>query len=866
MDPQSAAAFVTADPHFAGLPLLAWIPLLPLLGALINLVFGRWLARSTVQAIAIAAVAAACGLVVYLVFFPLYDAFRNGQGGVGIEQQVYTWIEVGSFKAQLAFRLDTLSSVMVLIITFVGTWIHIYSTGYMSHEPRYAAYFGYLNLFMGAMLILVLGSSLPVMFIGWEGVGLCSFLLIGFWYENDAYATAGRKAFVVNRIGDFCFLLGMFLLFWATKDIASSDASGVVRGSLDFATLKLPAAGAAFVQPFWGGERLAAAAGILLFIGASGKSAQIPLYVWLPDAMAGPTPVSALIHAATMVTAGVYMICRMSFLFSASTTALIVVSTIGLLTALAAAFMAFAQTDLKKVLAYSTVSQLGFMFVAAGTGNWTAAIFHLMTHAFFKACLFLGAGSVMHGMEHGGSHTPGDITTMGGLKKHMPITRITFLISCLAIAGIFPFSGFFSKDDILGGAFHAHPPGWPALYGKFLWVGLSVAALGTAVYMWRLYFLVFESKERTKEAEGAHESPASMTSALVVLATFATVIGLIGAPALRSIKLPGFTHSLAAWLAPSVTHQWHEGTPIEGEPPSAKDVAACANVEDEQGACTLDTGAAGVCMGEEHHLACEPASDLGTAGLLGGALGIGLLGIFIAWRLYRTGPSLTVAKLTAEHGPLHGAYEASKHKLWVDEFYDASIVRGFKALARGLFEIVDRFIIDTVAVNGAAFVVGIFARISRWFQNGSVQRYLAGLIVGAAAVFFITDCHHKATFDYEFLPGGQLHLRAEPGAGIVGSQAVLTWDLDGDGVADRDPKNPNKPLSGMDLTVPAGDVGARVTLWIEDPIARETTRVTRTIEMPEPTVGSAAPRAPTPAPPPGPPPAAPATGFSRGGN
>ena len=263
------------------------------------------------------------------------------------------------------------------------------------------------------MLILVLGANLPVMFIGWEGVGLCSFLLIGFWYENEDYANAGRKAFVVNRIGDFCFLLGMFLLFWATK-------------TLDFAQLKNPSMGPAYVQPFWGSERLAAAAGIFLFIGACGKSAQLPLFVWLPDAMAGPTPVSALIHAATMVTAGVYMVCRLSFLYSTSTTAMIVVSTVGLLTALAAAFMAFAQTDLKKVLAYSTVSQLGFMFVAAGTGNWTAAIFHLGTHAFFKACLFLGAGSVMHGMEHGGSTTPGDITTMGGLRKHMPITHITF--------------------------------------------------------------------------------------------------------------------------------------------------------------------------------------------------------------------------------------------------------------------------------------------------------------------------------------------------------------------------------------------------------------------------------------------------------
>ncbi|MBV8756444.1 MAG: NADH-quinone oxidoreductase subunit L, partial [Deltaproteobacteria bacterium] len=543
-----------STPQFLGLPLLAWIPALPLLGALINLTVGRRLHKSTVHTIAIAAVAGACGITFYMVFGPLWKQFKAGEAEQGITQVVWHWLEVGNFKADLAFHLDTLSAVMIIIVTFIGTWIHIYSTGYMAHDPGYHRYFGYLNLFTGAMLILVLAGNLPVMFIGWEGVGLCSFLLIGFWYENESYANAGRKAFVVNRIGDFCFLLGMFLLFWAVK-------------TLDFQELKdLSKTGAAYVQPFWGRERLAAAAGIFLFIGACGKSAQLPLFVWLPDAMAGPTPVSALIHAATMVTAGVYMICRLSFMYSASTTALIVVSTVGLLTALAAAFMAFAQTDLKKVLAYSTVSQLGFMFVAAGTGNWLAAIFHLGTHAFFKACLFLGAGSVMHGMEHGGSKTPGDITTMGGLRKHMPITRITFMISCLAIAGIFPFAGFFSKDEILAGAWGVHPPGWPVWYGKVLWGGLLIAALGTAFYMWRLYFLVFGGDERTEEAKHAHESPFSMTVPLIVLAFFATVIGFLGLPHLEGVNLP---HFLSHWLEPSVATEWYASglpgpQPIEG--------------------------------------------------------------------------------------------------------------------------------------------------------------------------------------------------------------------------------------------------------------------------------------------------------------
>ena len=430
---------LTAKP--AGIPLLAWIPLLPLCGAFINLVFGRWFSRGAVHAFAIASVGLSFLVAALFVFGPLLAAFKSAPANAVIDQSVYTWIEVGKLKLELAFRLDTLSAVMILIVTFVGFLIHVYSTGYMAHDPRYAAFFGYLNLFMGSMLTLVLASNMPVMFIGWEGVGLCSFLLIGFWYENESYASAGRKAFIVNRIGDFCFLLGMFLLFWATKDLTAGS------GSLDFRALgTLPAIQDTYTAPLWGGERLAAAAGILLFIGACGKSAQLPLFVWLPDAMAGPTPVSALIHAATMVTAGVYMVVRLSFLYAASTTALAVVAAIGLLTALAAAFMAFAQTDLKKVLAYSTVSQLGFMFVAAGTGNWTAAIFHLGTHAFFKACLFLGAGSVMHAMEHAGADAPGDIMQMGGLRKRLPLTRATFMVSCLAIAGIAPFSGFFSKE------------------------------------------------------------------------------------------------------------------------------------------------------------------------------------------------------------------------------------------------------------------------------------------------------------------------------------------------------------------------------------------------------------------------------------
>jgi NADH-quinone oxidoreductase subunit L len=494
------------------------------------------------------------------------------------------------------------------------------------------------------------------------------------------------------------------------------------------------------------------------------------------------------------------MICRMSFLYASSTTALIVVATVGLLTALAAAFMAFAQTDLKKVLAYSTVSQLGFMFVAAGTGNWVAAIFHLGTHAFFKACLFLGAGSVMHGMEHGMEHmvangkqpdaTSGDITKMGGIRKHMPVTRITFMISCLAIAGIFPFSGFFSKDEILAGDWTAQPPGWPSWYGEFLWAGLLVAALGTAFYMWRLYFMVFSGDERSDVAKHAHESPKTMTVPLVVLAFFATIAGFFGLPHVKEPHLPAITHGLSTWLQPSLTHQWYQ--------PGAGYVGP----QDILG---------------------HP-SDATLYMLMAIALAVGVTGIVIAYVLYGRGPTKKVDELV--DGPLHGAYEASKNKLWVDEFYDLVIVRPFRTVARGLYEIVDRFIIDTVAVNGVAFIVGLFGRLSRWVQNGQVQRYLAGVVVGAALVFMVSECSRKPSFTYEVVDN-EYTFRAEPGAGVAGASAKLRWDLDGNGIPDVDTSG--KPVDGREVKIRAGEVGSIVTLWIDDPITRKTVSITRHI-------------------------------------
>jgi NADH-quinone oxidoreductase subunit L len=440
------------------------------------------------------------------------------------------------------------------------------------------------------------------------------------------------------------------------------------------------------------------------------------------------------------------------------------------------------------------------MFVAAGTGNWTAAIFHLGTHAFFKACLFLGAGSVMHSMEHAGSHTPGDIMTMGGLRKHMPVTRITFLISCLAIAGVFPLSGFFSKDEILAGAFNVVPPGWPAWYGKLLWGGLLIAALGTAVYMWRLYFLVFGGEERSDPARKAHESPASMTGPLVILAFLATIAGAIGLPHLRAAwahKLPGWVTGLDTWLDRTTAQNWVQ--------PAG------------------DGGTISI-----------HASDSKTFALMAIALAIGVLGIGLAWMFYGKGPSKTLTSMYGEGAALRPVYEASKAKLWFDEIYDAIIVRPFKALARGTFEIADKFVIDTIAVNGAAFVVGLLSRVSRWVQNGQVQRYLAGLVVGGALVFFVADLRSKPTFHYEY-DGSSVTLTANPGSGLLSTTSKISWDLDGDGEPDPDPTNAKALRDDPVLKVPAGDIqSGTVTLFVEDPISRKRVAVKRTLNLVDP--------------------------------
>jgi NADH-quinone oxidoreductase subunit L len=519
---------------------LHMIPLLPLLGAAYLILFGRRHTRGVVQTLASLTVFASFVISADAFFFGLPQVVHQG----GISELVYSWFSGGNVDVDLSLRMDALSGLLCLVVTFIGTLIHVYSAGYMAHDEDYPRFFAYLNLFCGAMLMLVLGDSLPVMFIGWEGVGLASYLLIGFWYKEHANASAGKKAFITNRIGDFGFLIGMFLLFRATGTL---DIPGILGAAQT---------GGALTAPLWLGQSVAFWAGVFLFVGAAGKSAQIPLYVWLPDAMAGPTPVSALIHAATMVTAGVYLVARMSAVYMLAPAALAIVAVVGALTALFAAIIGFAQNDFKKVLAYSTVSQLGFMFVGVGTGNFAGGIFHLFTHAFFKAGLFLCAGSVMHAMS--GS---GDITKMGGLARRLPWTTRVFQVCWLAICGVPIFSGFFSKDAILDGAFATE------VYGHGLaWVGplvgsiLLVAALGTAFYMSRLYYLVFTGPCRADEhtQEHIHESPFSMVFPIVLLAVGAALAGLVGIPpAIRELFGKHGESTLAVWLEPAV------GAPLE---------------------------------------------------------------------------------------------------------------------------------------------------------------------------------------------------------------------------------------------------------------------------------------------------------------
>jgi NADH-quinone oxidoreductase subunit L len=598
-------------------------------------------------------------------------------------QHVYPWIVSGDTRIGFDLLLDPLSAVMVLVVTFVGLLIHIFSVGYMASDKGYARYFAYLNLFMASMLILVLGKSLVLAFVGWEGVGLCSYLLIGFWFSDDAKATAGRKAFVVNRIGDFGFVLGMFLLFAVvgSLDVDALQAAAVTGGDSPLVTAEVL------------GISLVTAATLCLFLGCIGKSAQIPLYVWLPDAMAGPTPVSALIHAATMVTAGVYLVARMNFLFALAPVTMGIVTVVGATTALMAATIGITQNDIKKVLAYSTVSQLGFMFMAVGVGAWVAAIFHLMTHAFFKACLFLGSGSVIEACHHNQ-----DIRTMGGLKKKMPVTAMTFFISCLAISGIPIFSGFFSKDEILLHTY-INETVWSPGLNYFAWTMGAVAAFCTAFYMFRLYYLTFEDKFRGDDHTWTHhvrELPI-MYWPLAILAVGATFAGFLGYP-----------HALPGHL-PHVLHDFME--PVYR-------VSASFGGD-------YFIGPKAEFVHDGHVSAGVEYAFMGISVL------IAIIAIMFARSLYRNGPSEAAQDWAKRLGLL---YRASLNKYWVDELYHAVLVRPLRFLADICYRVADMIFVDGLGVYGTANLVGGVGNRVRAMHNGDVRRYLLALVVGVGIV------------------------------------------------------------------------------------------------------------------------------------
>jgi len=635
------------------------IPLLPLLGAAINGFFGAKWPNKFVNSVALSStgISLICALEAVREFLIYFE-----QTGQAFRKEFFDWIVAGNFRAGFDLQMDQLTVVMVLVVTGVGFLIHIYSTGYMAHEGGYYRFFSYLNLFMFFMLILVLAANYVLLFVGWEGVGLASYLLIGFYFLRKSAADAGKKAFIVNRIGDFGFMLGMFLLFRTFK-------------TLDFNTLFTAAHNANLPREGWGAFGTFTIACLLLFMGACGKSAQLPLYVWLPDAMEGPTPVSALIHAATMVTAGVYVVARSHILFEHSETALLVVAVVGSATAIFAATIGLVQTDIKKVLAYSTVSQLGYMFLACGVGAFSAGIFHLMTHAFFKALLFLAAGSVIHAMS--GEQ---DIRHMGGLRKKIKYTFATMFIATLAIAGIPPLAGFFSKDSILLSAFNV--PGGHPLYA----VGL-LTALFTSFYMFRLVFLTFWGQPRYDEHHvHVHESPWSMLGPLVILAMLSVIGGWVAAPALWGGK-DYFTSFLA---------------PVFG-------AGEGANPIDEVAAHNLELTLAVV------------------------AVIAALLGIAVAYWLYVRQPR----KPEELAKSLQPVYKTLYNKYYVDELYAAVIVRPLVWLSENvLWKVIDVEAIDGT-VNGIAHGAASVGDTVRHTQSGNTRSYAVWVVVGALAVIII---------------------------------------------------------------------------------------------------------------------------------
>ena len=693
---------------------LLLIPLLPLLGAMVNgalTLSGNPLSERKTALLGCLTVLGSALLATNALIIVL-----SHEEPVRLTATAWEWIASGRLSIPVSLVVDRLSALYITFICWIGLLIHIYSQGYMHGDKGFSRFFTYLNLFMFSMLTLVLGSSLPILFVGWEGVGLCSYLLIGFWYEGTENAKAGKKAFVVNRIGDFAFLLGMFVIFWGTWQLD--------HATLEVAGLQGQIAGLAEQTiTLWGfSMRLPTVAAILLFIGACGKSAQIPLYVWLPDAMAGPTPVSALIHAATMVTAGIYMCARMHFLFSESPVALTLIAITGATTALFAASIALVQNDIKKVLAYSTVSQLGYMFMGIGAGAYAMGIFHVFTHAFFKACLFLGAGSVMHAMSNNT-----DIRLMGGLRKHMPHTWLTFLISTIAIAGVPGFSGFFSKDEILAKTVMNHgyfvPPIVPghetltALMPGVLWGMGVLAAFCTAFYMTRILYLTFHGEERwveahvpaevdaLKEAKSRidaygfevtpqqlhpHESPVSMTGPLWVLAMGAIFAGYVGLP-----------HFLGGHLA------------IEGW---------LGGIFDSAHAAVAEHGAHGA---EAAH--GDTAKEMSFAII---STVIAFAGIGAALFCYAVKPGLTKTLGDA----LSAVRRVLSNKYYIDEIYDFVFVTPIRRFSESvLWRVIDERVIDGTVRGVGTAARGLGGILSR-AENGIVGSYAVGMLLGVVII------------------------------------------------------------------------------------------------------------------------------------
>jgi NADH-quinone oxidoreductase subunit L len=630
------------------------IPVVPLLGAAINGISGKRLSKKVIGIIAAGSIG-----ISFLISLRLFISMLGvSESELPILRNYFTWIQAGQFQAQFGLMLDHLSGLMILIVTGVGFLIHVYSIGYMSHEDGYYRYFSYLNLFVFFMLTLVLANNFLLMFVGWEGVGLCSYLLIGFWFTRKSATDAGKKAFIVNRVGDFGFILAIMLIYWTFERV---DFQGVFL-QLQNATL-FP------IEPLGTVGTLTTIC-LLLFVGAAGKSAQFPLYVWLPDAMEGPTPVSALIHAATMVTAGVYMVARSAVLFDHAPGALLVIAFVGLLTALFAASIGLVQTDIKKVLAYSTISQLGYMFLACGAGAYAAGIFHLMTHAFFKALLFLAAGSVIHGM--GGLQ---DIRKMGGLRREMPWTYRTFLFGTLAIAGIPGLAGFFSKDAVLWAAWNF------ADYGKLLWAFGVLTAGFTSFYMFRLVILTFHGSPRYTHDDVAHvhESPPSMLVPLVILAIFSIIAGYVGVP-----RILGGDNHIQQFLTPSA----HEAE------------------SESLGTSTIE------------------------AILMATSTAAALAGLAFAYLFYVAKPALP-QKMAAK---FHALYSIVANRYYVDELYNMVIVWPIVTISREfLWKVVDSVMIDG-AVNGIGHVVRGVGGGLRHMQSGYVRTYAAWILFGGVLI------------------------------------------------------------------------------------------------------------------------------------